>query len=279
MTIGVVVKFKEPSEGDEGFVILADRMVSFGAKGVEYSVSKIDELTTAGNRFRLFAVAAGAAPLIDEFFGRVKRGLVGTASGMIEDAVNGALAIADEMLREDIEMTYLKPWGLSTSDFRGANPVNQQLLDRLMNQILTETIPTFWSMLQVIFGGIDSEGVKILAVEQGNVVHLSKLGFGVIGSGADSAEWTLIHGKFNPKGGLYHALLLAVLAKVQAEESMGVGKSTDVHIIRFNRSDDAKLPEDSISKIRDWASDEEKRRGETNDHFISEMGSLVGGGS
>lgn len=223
MTIGVVVKFKDAGKGDEGFVILADRMVSFGAKGVEYCVSKIDELTTPANSFRLFAVASGAAPLIDEFFGRVKRSLSGTPTARIEDAVSGALAIADEMLREDIEMTYLKPWGLSTNDFRGANPVNQQLLDRLMNQVLSETIPTFWGMVQVIFAGIDAEGVKILALSQGDVIHMSKLGFAVTGSGADSAEWTLIHGKFDPTRGLYHALHLAVLAKVQAEESMGVG--------------------------------------------------------
>jgi hypothetical protein len=277
VTIGIVVKFKEPDGADEGFVILADRMVSFGAKGVEYPVSKIDELTCPANPFRLFAVASGAAPLIDEFFSRIKRKLAAAPTRTVEDATQDALGIADEMLKEDIEMQLLKPWGLSTRDFTGANPVNPQLMERLMTGAMGEVIPTFWSMLQVTFGGIDHEGVKIMGLAGGDLFHASKIGFGVTGSGEDSAEWTLIHGRFDPKGGLFHSLLLAVMAKVQAEESMGVGRSTNAHVVRLDRAHDATISEDAISKIRDWAREEEKRRGEEVGRFISGMGSLVGG--
>lgn len=69
MTIGIALKFSgnENSE-DRGVILIADRMVSFGEKGIEYPISKIDTLAVNPDRIVSLGIGSGYDFFITEFF-------------------------------------------------------------------------------------------------------------------------------------------------------------------------------------------------------------------
>lgn len=235
---------------------------------MEYPVSKIEEL--CNGKIKLFGMASGAGPLIDEFFVKLKRSCSEAKVSSVEVAAQEALNLYQRMLSEHIEHQVLRPWGLRIGDLASGKRVEEQLLQGIL-VAGSQVLEGFRSNLFPIIGGIDSEGTKIFEVSNGAIDYLTKLGFAVTGSGKESAEWTLIHNNFDPNSHLYRSLVLGLLAKFQAEESMGVGTNTDVRVVTTRTDGNETLSDKAIKTVRGLIQKEQKRQQNRLENIISRI--------
>ena len=84
--------------------------------------------------------------------------------------------------------------------------------------------------------GVTKSGTTIFSLEDSLKATVSgRVGFEAIGSGFESADWTLMHRQFNPDRDMFYSLFLGMYAKIQAEESTGVGRDTDAYVIYHDR--------------------------------------------
>lgn len=243
MTVVIALKFKE-KDGSEGVFMTADKMVSFGDIGIEYEVSKLEKIADKEN-FRVISGCAGQLSLIDEFNQRLKTELNSNGS---HDPFNVGVEIYNRMLSERIERMILSPWGLKLDDLKKENIIHANLLFDIMGKT-KDLIIDFYRNLEVILAGNCDGVLRIVSLTNGDLNEGTKLGFSVSGSGSQSAWWTLIHRGYRPNLDRNSCIVLGLFAKIQAEESMGVGSNTDAQFIRGQKI--TNLKEDWISNIRE----------------------------
>ena len=102
MTIGILLKFSEFNNGKEnhGIIAIADRMVSFGAQGIEYPISKIDVLSET--QPVVVGVGSGYDFFITEFFDRTRTKIKTSKSKKMNDLAKEALNSYLEIIQERV---------------------------------------------------------------------------------------------------------------------------------------------------------------------------------
>lgn len=88
--------------------------------------------------------------------------------------------------------------------------------------------------LTILLSGADESGAHIYRIEDPGTSECfdSSIGFNAIGIGQDHAVLSLIGNKYTIKMDLNEATYLAYEAKRKAEIAPGVGKETDISIIK-----------------------------------------------
>jgi hypothetical protein len=268
MTIGILLKFSEFNNGKEnhGIIAIADRMVSFGAQGIEYPISKIDVLSET--QPVVVGVGSGYDFFITEFFDRTRTKIKTSKSKKMNDLAKEALNSYLEIIQERVETQVLGPFGLKLKDIRSPN-FNENLYRSLYSKSDDIIGEITRRGLDIIIGGCDDSGSHLWSISDLTRMNESKIGFSVTGSGSGSAEWTVIHKNFDQTKGMIHALVIGLAAKFQAEESLGVGSKTEVKIIRPKKA--IQLNDDSIDKIRELVDEENKRQKEALEKTINKI--------
>jgi len=230
--VGIIVKYRISGE-QERAILVADRMISWGAIGVEYNVSKLEKVRD--DSLKIAGVAARSEALIEEFFDKLRAKCENAkcfddVKQIVSDCVSGIIV-------DKITDAVLKPMGMDAArflDLTERNPTHQFVGEAMtIRQNLSNS-------LHVVLAVREGDSLKLILQQptfsytpysSPEISELSKLGFATVGTGSDSAWWTLVHMGYDPADDIKINLTKALLAKIQAEESHGVGKNTDIMIL------------------------------------------------
>ena len=151
----------------------------------------------------------------------------------------------NEMVKESVE-SFLVPYGKSLNDVFKQN-VPTDLLT-FVGRTIEDNRKTLYRELEVLIAGRDSYGAHIFKIEEGDYVPTDSVGYDAVGSGFESANWTLMHQSYDSRKELPYSLFMSSYAKINAEESLGVGTRTDGFII--NGDDIREIRDDEIELLR-----------------------------
>lgn len=232
MTIGIAGIFKEKDK--PGIILVADKMISLSTVTIEHSISKIEKVF-ANEGIEVFGVGSGDLSLITDFFEKLKNQCEIMKDQMenVKNIAELGSSIYNLIVRQKVNKMFLEPLGIDYSIIQKGR-IEEQILDNFVN-VTNETIKNIQLNLEVLIAGLDNSGAHIFKFYGQDFTISEKLGFDAIGSGADSAIWTLIHKQYDPKKSLNSAIVLCSWAKFQSEESFGVGENTDLYVLNdFN---------------------------------------------
>lgn len=215
-------------------VVGVDRMFTFGPPlNIEFEppLSKIDPLSTA-----CVALASGNSVYAYEL---IRRTQCKFAAGKLASVMDLANTMKEEyaLFRDEkIEETVVRAnFGQDFVSFRlrgGLLPGYLQMQPAIYQQIVVQT-NQFDLGLDLIVSGVDTTGGHIFYVgHPGTFGNFDKLGYTAIGSGAIHAVAGLSLGGQTPNSSSAETLYSVYSAKRSAEVAPGVGKETDIAIIR-----------------------------------------------
>ncbi len=228
MTIGIAGIFSENNK--PGLILVADKMISLSTVTIEHSISKIEKVF-ANEGIEVFSVDSGDLSLITDFFEKLRNQceIMKDKIKNVKDIAELGSSIYNLIVRQKVSKMFLEPLGIDYSIVQKGR-VEEQILDNFVN-MTNEIIKNMQLNLGVLIAGLDKGGAHIFKFYGQDFSISEKLGFDAIGSGADSAIWTLIHKQCDPKKSLNSAMVLCSWAKFQSEESFGVGENTDLCIL------------------------------------------------
>jgi hypothetical protein len=131
--------------------------------------------------------------------------------------------------RKRAEKYFLVPLKLNADNFLiKQNEMSQDLALELTNKMLTAAIAS-----DAIITGIDSTGAHIFRIhDPGVATCLDTAFFGAIGIGEPHASSQFMLAKFDKKWPVEKTMFLTYSAKTLAEAAAGVGKQTDMVVVR-----------------------------------------------
>jgi hypothetical protein len=252
MTVVIATIYDKGNTESSGCVIIADKMLSYGDIAVETDGSKLHKLVDLPG-LKAVMGAAGDAELIEDFSQRLQEKIEDTLSsgarkGQIEtvrDVVKLGVRTLNEMVKENVE-SFLVPYGKTLNDVFKQN-VPSDLLT-FVGRTIEDNRKALYRELEVLIAGVDTYGAHIFKIEDGDYVPTDSIGYEAIGSGFESSNWTLMHQSYDSRGDLPYALFMSAYAKVNAEESFGVGMRTDGYVLE--RKGISELKDDEIDLLR-----------------------------
>ena len=217
-------------EGGKAAVVAADEMVTFGPPmnlQTEPPVfTKISKLTAES-----VLLFAGNVPDGEEILvgSRTKLGGMGKlAISQVGEVVKAAYM---ELKRKRAEETILIPFlGANFSAFQtlAAGSAGSQILQQVLGMVTQHNLKT-----DLLIAGFDDGGHHLFAVTHpGTLVPMDMLGFTAIGSGGLHAAIRLSLGGQSKSSALADTVLTVYQAKQAAEVAPGVGKRTDMAILK-----------------------------------------------
>ena len=252
MTVVVATIYDKGNRENSGCVIVADKMLSYRDIAVETDGSKLHKLIDLPG-LKAVMGAAGTAELIEDFSQRLQENIESALSGKVKkseiktvrDVVKLGVKTLNEMVKESVE-SFLVPYGKSLNDVFKQN-VPTDLLT-FVGRTIEDNRKTLYRELEVLIAGRDSYGAHIFKIEEGDYVPTDSVGYDAVGSGFESANWTLMHQSYDSRKELPYSLFMSSYAKINAEESLGVGTRTDGFII--NGDDIREIRDDEIELLR-----------------------------
>jgi 20S proteasome alpha/beta subunit len=233
-----------PSEN--AVVVAADRMVSGGLISVEFEHrgSKIQELTPT-----CVVMMAGNALAGVNLFRDVRARLSGEQDVPIAQIVATVKDTYIEHRLRIAEDIHLKGRGITVKEFYSqyVNQWPEKLVHGLDQQIQAQQIGLQVG-LDLLIAGVDSEPHLYTITHPGTEACWDSLYFCVIGSGTPLAMLQWVAECAGPANGILDGIYVAHDAKRRSEAHPGVGKETDVLLIRSTGI--TRLSEDTISAIR-----------------------------
>lgn len=214
-------------ERKQNVILVADRMLTSGlAIEFEHPVSnKITRLSP-----NCLALTAGNAFAFTELFAEVQTQTDNMRSTSVEQFVEIMKETYQRLRQKQIIERILMPRGLRDfGEFYKAQAMG--LSDSLAFPILSE-IDRFEYGLEILVGGISPAGAHLYAIhDPGTSYCLDSIGFHVIGTGTNLALSSLIANQCHQELPLADAVLVALGAKMTAENAPGVGRKTDLSLI------------------------------------------------
>lgn len=205
-------------------IAVADRMVTGPDIEFEHDSCKIDRLS--GNSVGL---TAGSALAHTELFKAVIDEMSGKSAPLVEEVTQALKNSFAAIRRRQVDESILGTLGLTMESFLKV----QRQLDPDLVMRLTHQIETLDIGLEILVVGADRTGAHIHYISNpGTSECYNALGFCAIGSGERHAESTLILRNYSSRMPLGKSLYLAYEAKRSAEVAPGVGKFTDIAILR-----------------------------------------------
>jgi len=210
------------------YVVLAsDRMVTLGGFiEFEHEIPKINKLTEYSA-----ALSAGDAISANKIISILKNRL--TASPSIEDIAKLASQVYAECRDSEIDNNIFRPRGFSRHQFyfQMHQVLNQNIVYNIDQQVTSFNLNT-----EILIAGIDDLGAHLYLVSHpgADYKEFHKIGYHSIGSGAIHAMQSMIAFRHTPERSLEATVFNVYASKKRSEVAPGVGKDTDLRIIRKN---------------------------------------------
>ncbi len=226
-------------EDSQKVVVTSDKMLTAGMLSIqfEHPESKIIEITKT-----CVIMTAGAGLRQTELVTALKKQISGLVTSTVPDIVEKIKDIYQKARLKKAEELYLKPIGLTLSDF----PRQAQFLSPDVSMSLNEQISSYDYGIEIIVAGVDNEGGHIYFIgNPGTSECFDSIGYFQIGSGEPHAAQCFIENSYSQKANLYDALWAVYNGKKRAENAPGVGKAGEFAIIG---NDKILYLEDSVLK-------------------------------
>jgi 20S proteasome alpha/beta subunit len=217
-------------EGGRAAVVAADRMVTFGPPMMLTTeppeLSKIQQLTD-----RAVLLFAGSVPDGSAILASSRARIGGQVKPPLAAIAAAAKAAYVELKRQRVEENILAPLlGADFPQFQAllAQSSASQMLQQILGLIMQHNL-----QLDVMVAGLDDDQAHLfVASHPGQLFPMDATGFAAIGSGALHAAVRLSLGQHTAKANLADAVYNVYEAKRAAEVAPGVGKATDMAILR-----------------------------------------------
>jgi 20S proteasome alpha/beta subunit len=221
-------------EHGKATIVAADEMVTFGApvnlQTEPPGLKKVVPITKT-----VALLYSGNVPDGEEIIGTVRRLIAGVDRPTVAHIADQVRDAYTQLKRKRVEETILGPWlGADFAKF-------QELIKAPASQILSQIIGMVSQhnlQTDIMVAGADDTGHHLFIVTHPGVRHhLNTLGFATIGSGALHAAVSLALNRHTASDKLAKAIYRVFEAKKAAEVSPGVGKLTDMAIIKDGQID------------------------------------------
>lgn len=123
---------------------------------------------------------------------------------------------------------------------------NQRVLDQALVGKINEIILNANLGVEILVAGIDTQPHIFLIGNPGTIMTLDPIGYGLIGSGSQHAQLSMIENEYNSGISKENGLFALLEAKRRAEYDPGVGELCDIVIIDGGFD---KLTEQNVNKI------------------------------
>jgi 20S proteasome alpha/beta subunit len=248
-------------EGGKAAVLVADEMVTFGPpmslQTEPPGLKKIVQITDS-----IALCYAGSVPDGEDIIGTVRRAVAGANRPTVEYVAEQVRAAYEQLKQRRVEETILRPWlGANFTQFQEliVKASASQILAQVMGMVSQHNLQT-----DMLVAGSDDSGHHLFIVTHPSVrFHMNTMGYATIGSGAMHAGISLALTRHTVSDSLERALYRVYEAKKAAEVSPGVGRLTDIAIIKDGKfSFVTNKTLDALAKVHkehpDLAPDEQK---------------------
>jgi len=214
-------------------VVAADEMVTFGPP-MSLQTEPPGLKKIIGIRESVGLLYSGNVPDGEEIIASVRPYIpIGDRSPVASIAEKVCNAYVQLKLKR-IEEAVLRPWlGVNFAQFQElvAKSAASQLLSQIAGLIAQQNLGT-----DILVAGSDDTGHHLFIITHPGVrQHMDTLGYATIGSGAVHAGISLALNRHTASDSLARTLYRVFEAKTAAEVSPGVGKLTDMAIIKDNK--------------------------------------------
>jgi hypothetical protein len=241
MTICIAAIGKD-GDNSEAIVFATDHMVSLPQIGqFEMPVEKYKKITDNS-----IAMLAGESLLFNDIIGSCNNC---SFDPMKEKIRQKMLNIKEERIQKQLLDTYK----LNYIDIIGLlkNPLQNPFSMNIMDSISKYTLNTL-----ILLIGFKDNKAQIVEITENRIGEARDIGFDAIGSGGMQAMNTLLFQKHSKNDSLAATLYDVYKAKRNAEVAVGVGKETDIMILRETGVE--KIDEDKVRTLSDIYNEELK---------------------
>ena len=220
-------------ENGKAIVVASDRMVTFGHPinvQTEPGIKKIIELTDTS-----VALISGSVADGEEIISNSKQEVLSLPKKNISDIAQVVRKRYSELKKFRVQDTILRP--LLGTDFDGfqrlvAGSASSQVLQQILGLISQHNL-----QLDILIAGSDDTGCHLwLVTHPGQLICLDTLGYTSIGSGNIHANIRLSIGYQSKNLSITETLYNVYEAKREAEIAPGVGKGTDIALIKDSKT-------------------------------------------
>ncbi len=222
-------------------IAITDKMITLGGGvATRYEIGENNKVIQLSDR--ALALFAGNVIAANEIFSIAKNKIAAATSPNVLD------------LASIMKESYLEHWktGLNEQLFQRFNISldifvnNQRVLDEGLVKQINGIIMNANLGVEILVAGIDTVPHILLISNPGAITTLDSIGYGLIGSGSQHAQLSMIESEYNSGISKEKGLFSLLEAKKRAEYDPGVGELCDIVIIDGGFE---KLPESRVSKI------------------------------
>ncbi len=217
-------------EKGQAAVVTADEMVTFGPPmSLQTEPPGLKKIVQVSESVAL--LYSGSVPDGEEIIAATRRHVPATDHPTVASIAAHVAAAYTDLKRKRAEETILRPWlGVDFQQFQEliAKSSSSQILGQITGLLAQHNLNT-----DILVAGSDDTGHHLFIVTHPGVcLHMNTLGYAAIGSGGMHAGISLALNKHTVSGSLGAAMYRVYEAKTAAEVSPGVGKLTDMAVIR-----------------------------------------------
>ena len=211
------------TENNEEYIVFAtDHMVSVGLGQFEHSVNKYREINK-----RTVAMLSGEGYLFNGLLNGVTPSL---QYSEIKDAVfHNFKVIRPAQIQDEI----LDIYGFDWNDVRDF--LKQQIPNQFIQNMLEEISEYDLKTTIMLIGFKDDDNAEITAITHSYCIDQRDMNFNSIGNGGDQATNTLLFSQHDKKDSLLKTIYEVFKAKRNAEVKPGVGKKTELMVLRKDK--------------------------------------------
>ncbi len=221
-------------------VVAADKMVTFGAPmNLQMEPPVLKKITKINDE--AVALFSGSVADAEEIMSATKQQLKGMTNLPTQNVAEAIKAAYIALKQKRVQETILGP--LLGADFAKfqvllAQSPSSQTLQQILAMIMQHNMQT-----EALVAGVDGTGAHLFAVTHpGVLLPLETMGYGAVGSGGLHAAVRLSLGQQNKVASILDTVYNVYEAKKAAEVAPGVGKMTDLAIIKSGKVSFAEVP-------------------------------------
>lgn len=260
------------NDGDPHVIVSADRMVTYGQQsGVEYedTNSKIESIIS-NDQVNAVAVGSGSTTYIDEVIKNIRRTISNSDQNIrrINNVLNHSLSGLKYTVQDSISNQILAPFGYSLNDLRDSDTeipaeIQKGIFEQTAN--LREQIA---NEVHLLIAGVGVDGPGVYLLHGTDYTNFNDMGYGIIGSGSDSARLTFIRRRYDRKCSVREGVFTVLEAKNQSEERQGVGQQMDLVLLSGDQMD--VLDDTEIMNLREFLEDIEEAEQNARENVIDD---------
>lgn len=221
-------------EGGKSAVAVADKMVTFGPPmSLQMEPSALKKIAQVNDQ-SVVILFSGSVPDGEELLSLMKNACKPFGKMSIANIAEAAKSSYIALKGKRVEETLLRPLlGADYQKFQSlvAQAPSSQILQQILGMIMQHNL-----MLEVLVVGMDDSGSHLsIVVHPGVLLPMETTGYAAVGTGAVHAMVRLSLGQHNKVASLVDTVYNVYEAKKAAEVAPGVGKLTDMAIIKDGR--------------------------------------------